>query len=478
MSASPTACQDLARSVLENISGINRALNVTPDDVNGVDSDPKINETHDGHNDKATTEAGNEAAGTVEAVKQEASRSPVESFHEPPFSWLQPHALFVIIMVGPEGMPFGIQKDFLCAKSSYYRRYFREKAANNESVEDVVELRDASVDVFGYTQHYLYTGHVYPDTPPDYEVLIGIWKLGHSLGIDGLCDATIDAMIEYRRITNSIPATALLVQVWDETPEGSSIRKLLLSWAADYMRASEDRAEFAKALPQEVLSELVVAMSSLDATPAPAATPSSPVSQGVVNSAHQGWHDAVANCDGEQARPAKRARYSDAGHTNGAKATPNGRKGPGRPSTTGPKTGQKRKYNVANGEVELTTSKKLAFCDDLLTRMLSGPGFWTRLVGPFRDPVNPESDGVPDYFDKVAKPMDLQTMRAKMDRNEYADENEFLADMNQIFNNCYTYWAKKDPMWQACERLQKTFEDKYSQMSKWIAKMEGQEGSN
>lgn len=105
-------------------------------------------------------------------------------------------------------------------------------------------------------------------------------------------------------------------------------------------------------------------------------------------------------------------------------------------------------------------------------------GFWTRLVGPFRDPVNPESDGVPDYFDKVAKPMDLQTMRAKMDRNEYADENEFLADMNQIFNNCYTYWAKKDPMWQACERLQKTFEDKYSQMSKWIAKMEGQEGSN
>lgn len=98
-------------------------------------------------------------------------------------------------------------------------------------------------------------------------------------------------------------------------------------------------------------------------------------------------------------------------------------------------------------------------------------GFWTRLVGPFKDPVDPEQDGVPDYFEKVTKPMDLSTMRAKMDRNEYADEEAFLADMNQIFNNCYTYWSKKDPMWGACERLQKTFEDRFSKRNSWMSKM-------
>ncbi|KAK3398752.1 hypothetical protein B0T20DRAFT_217428 [Sordaria brevicollis] len=477
MSASPQACQDLARSVLENIPEMNGAANGTSDDVNGIDNDAKVDETQNGNDEKAVSEHDIAAANHSESLKQEAPRSPAESIDEPSFSWLRSHPLFVILMVGTDSEPFGIQKDFLCAKSAFYRRYFRDKAANSESVEDVVELRDTTAEVFGYAQHFMYTGQVYPDTPPDYEVLIGVWKLGHSLGIDGLCDATIDAMIEYRRLTNSIPATALLVQVWNDTPEGSTIRKLLLNWAAEYMRASEDRAEFAKALPQGVLSELVVAMSSLDATPAPAATPTPPVSQEGINPALQGWHDAVAHSDGEQVRPAKKARYSDAG-TNGSKATPTGRKGAGRPSTAGPKTAQKRKYTVLNGDVELTTSKKLAFCDDLLTRMLSGPGFWTRLVGPFRDPVNPESDGVPDYFEKVPKPMDLQTMRGKMDRHEYADENEFLADMNQIFNNCYTYWTKKSPMWQACERLQKTFEEKYSQMSKWIAKMEGQEGSN
>jgi len=103
-------------------------------------------------------------------------------------------------------------------------------------------------------------------------------------------------------------------------------------------------------------------------------------------------------------------------------------------------------------------------------------GFWTRLVGAFKQPVNPVSDGVPDYLEKIKKPMDLGTMKAKMDRKEYQDEQEFLADMNQMFTNCYTYWSKKDPMWGACEKLQKTFEEKFAQMNKWIAKMEGDEG--
>lgn len=86
-------------------------------------------------------------------------------------------------------------------------------------------------------------------------------------------------------------------------------------------------------------------------------------------------------------------------------------------------------------------------------------------------------DGVPNYFEKVKRPMDLGTMRDKMARGEYGDDEEFLADMNQIFDNCYTYWTKKDPMYSACEKLQKTFEEKYAQMNKWLAKMEGDEGN-
>lgn len=92
--------------------------------------------------------------------------------------------------------------------------------------------------------------------------------------------------------------------------------------------------------------------------------------------------------------------------------------------------------------------------------------------------MDPSQDGVPDYLEKVTKPMDLGTMKAKMDRNEYANEEEFVADMNQIFNNCYTYWSKKDAMWAACERLQKTFEERYACMNKWLSKMAGEEPSS
>jgi len=104
-------------------------------------------------------------------------------------------------------------------------------------------------------------------------------------------------------------------------------------------------------------------------------------------------------------------------------------------------------------------------------------GFWTRLVGPFKEPVNPETDGVPDYLDKIKHPMDLSTMKTKMDRHEYADETEFLADMDQIFHNCYTYWEKNDNMYNAAERLEKSFREKFGEMRKWIYKLTGEEMS-
>ncbi|KAL2131262.1 hypothetical protein VTI74DRAFT_5317 [Chaetomium olivicolor] len=402
--------------------------------------------------------------------------SPVEA---QPFSWLQPHPIFVIALVGPEETPFGIQKDFLCSKSSYYKKHFDEQP--DESLENIVRLPDTPVEVFAYAQNFLYTGQVFPslDNLPSYEVLIGVWKLGHDLGIDGLCDATLAAMAECRRVTQHIPATPLLVQVWKDTPEGSSIRKLLLSWAAEYMRSSESRAEFARSLPQEVLSELVVAMSSLDSPP-----PTLDAAAAAASVAGDQRRSAPnAELDELEGRPAKKRRASDAGLNGTSTAAgqgPSRKPGPKMsvPAKPGPKPGSKRRSSAAvAGAQQFSANQKLNFCADLLARMLSGPGFWTRVVGPFKDPVDPERDGVPDYFDVVKKPMDLSTMKAKMDRREYADENEFLADMNQIFTNCYTYWRQEDPMWAACEKLQKSFEDKYGQMNKWIAKMEGNEES-
>jgi hypothetical protein len=87
--------------------------------------------------------------------------------------------------------------------------------------------------------------------------------------------------------------------------------------------------------------------------------------------------------------------------------------------------------------------------------------------------VDPVADGVPDYFEKIKKPMDLGTMQAKMAKGEYANEDEFVSDMRQIFENCLTYWKEGDPLYGEGLKLQKTFEEKYADMGKWISKMSG-----
>ncbi|KAK0627487.1 hypothetical protein B0T14DRAFT_493570 [Immersiella caudata] len=416
---------------------------------------------------------GNAINGADETPVEQQAVTIIED--DKPFSWLQPHPIFVIILVGPEQMPFGIQKDFLCAKSAFYKKFFSENPT--DEIENIVKLPETLVEVFAFAQHFLYTGRVFPSDEelPSYEMLVGVWKLGHGLGIEGLCDATLEAMSECRRITDRIPAAPLLVQVWNDTPEGSSIRKLLLSWAAEYMRFSDSRAEFARSLPQEVLSELVVAMSDLNTAPVvQIQPPASLVPQ------RRGAHVLEVEEGPEIVpQPAKKQRYSDILPSSAAPAAPkpaNAKKVTARQSLPTSKPATKRRSNALAADREFSTAQKLDFCSDLLARMLSGPGFWTRLVGAFKQPVNPVSDGVPDYLDKVKKPMDLGTMKSKMDRKEYQDEHEFLADMNQMFTNCYTYWKPKDPMWGACEKLQRTFEEKYAQMNKWIAKMEGDEG--
>lgn len=310
-----------------------------------------------------------------EAPEEAPAESTMTQAPAATFSWLEPHYQFVVLFVGPEQVPFGLQKDFLCAKSSHYRQYFAE----NDEVESVVKLPDTPVEVFAYAQNFLYTGSVFPSDgdPPTYEVLVGVWKLGLQLDIQGLCDQTLEAMVQVRQATQSIPAPPLLVQVWKDTPEGSSMRRLLLDWAAEYVRSSESNAEFAKSLPQEVLSELVLAMSRTDTTPL----------------VQLGGNNDMANASAPPQPPRKVVHYvdqeEDEEHHVFVPATkkqrrleplPHGQatKPPAkkpRASQPATKAAPRRRSSAAiNGNLDFTTEQKLHFCQDLLTRMLSGPG--------------------------------------------------------------------------------------------------------
>jgi transcriptional activator SPT7 len=48
---------------------------------------------------------------------------------------------------------------------------------------------------------------------------------------------------------------------------------------------------------------------------------------------------------------------------------------------------------------------------------------------------------VPDYYDVIVNPMDLQTMLKKVKSKQYKSKREFADDLDLIWSNCFTYNA-------------------------------------
>jgi len=122
---------------------------------------------------------------------------------------------------------------------------------------------------------------------------------------------------------------------------------------------------------------------------------------------------------------------------------------------------------TVDNDPTFTPEKEMEYCRDLIKRMVSGPGYWTRYVPNFKKPVDPEIDNAPNYFDVVKKPMCLNIMKAKMDNGEYATAAEFEADIRLIFQNCYEYWTPADPIWKECETFENFFNNQWAQRHKY-----------
>ena len=53
----------------------------------------------------------------------------------------------------------------------------------------------------------------------------------------------------------------------------------------------------------------------------------------------------------------------------------------------------------------------------------------------FLYPVDPVRQGIPDYPEIVKNPMDLSTVKRKLDERKYISPEEFCADMRLMFSN-------------------------------------------
>ena len=98
-------------------------------------------------------------------------------------------------------------------------------------------------------------------------------------------------------------------------------------------------------------------------------------------------------------------------------------------------------------------AKELETCGDILKTLVDHPE-----SEPFREPVLWEEWGLTDYPVVVKEPMDLGTVRKKLDGGSYSDKTNFIRDVNLVWSNCMLYNADKSPYWKMAKKMQKMFE--------------------
>lgn len=81
----------------------------------------------------------------------------------------------------------------------------------------------------------------------------------------------------------------------------------------------------------------------------------------------------------------------------------------------------------------------------------------------FHKPVNPLELGINDYFDKIKHPMDFSTIKKKLNNSIYRNCQEFVDDMQLVFDNCYLYNGETSFVGKMCTNVKQEYEKLYSQ---------------
>ncbi|XP_045804672.1 transcription factor GTE12-like [Trifolium pratense] len=113
-------------------------------------------------------------------------------------------------------------------------------------------------------------------------------------------------------------------------------------------------------------------------------------------------------------------------------------------------------------------------CASILKSLTSHPYSWV-----FKTPVDPVALNIPDYFTVISHPMDLGTIKSKLEKNVYFSKEEFAADVRLTFSNAMTYNPPANDVHLMAKELNKLFDRKwYDRDKKWNSEDElGQSGT-
>ncbi|KAK2114952.1 Bromodomain containing protein 3 [Saguinus oedipus] len=126
------------------------------------------------------------------------------------------------------------------------------------------------------------------------------------------------------------------------------------------------------------------------------------------------------------------------------------------------------KKDLEDGEVPQRAGKKgkrpehLRYCDGILGEMLSEQH--AAYAWPFYQPVDAEAPELHGYHDVIEHPMDLSTVKRKLEGREYPDAQGFAADVRLMFSNCYRFNPPDHELVAMARKLQDVFETSFAKM--------------
>ncbi|XP_019444599.1 PREDICTED: transcription factor GTE12-like isoform X2 [Lupinus angustifolius] len=100
-------------------------------------------------------------------------------------------------------------------------------------------------------------------------------------------------------------------------------------------------------------------------------------------------------------------------------------------------------------------------CATVLKILMSQTYSWV-----FNKPVDPIALKIPDYFRIISQPMDLGTIKTKLEKNVYFGIEEFAADVRLTFSNAMTYNPHSNDVHLMAKDLNKLFERKWKDLEK------------
>lgn len=116
---------------------------------------------------------------------------------------------------------------------------------------------------------------------------------------------------------------------------------------------------------------------------------------------------------------------------------------------------KKKKYQV-----------ELKYCEKVLAE-LSKPKY-ANIGFPFVAPVDPVALNIPNYHSVIKKPMDLRTVKGKLDGGEYENAKDFEADVRLIFQNCYKFNAAPHPINVMGHQFEEAFDEHWAKKREWV----------